>query len=453
MYKRSGCRLRFKRSPLTLAVNPTKGDLIMVYTEAVDYIFSFSSLDAKPSLNRIEKLLSFFDNPQESFKSVHIAGTNGKGSVSTYISSVLTESGYKTGLFTSPHIVSFCERIKVNGRMISERDVAEITESLIPFVEGMEEKPTSFDLITAVAFEYFRREKCDFAVLECGLGGKFDSTNIVTPELSVLCSISMDHVGLLGNTVEEITREKCGIVKQGVTVVSYPFKKTQDIFNPQKIESQKIIIETSQLRHSRLEISDPDRITSSICTLDGTTITIDGLTLTSHLAGIHQKANMLTAYTALRVLSEKYRISDENIIRGFDHSAIEARLEKVSENPTVIIDGGHNADCAKALKAFAESSLKGERLTAVIAMMRDKQCEIVLSEVAGLFDNIIVTEVNSERACSASELAKKAKLYNNNVTVEKSVSGAIEAAVDIGNTVLIFGSFYLVGEAKEYFSS
>ncbi len=425
----------------------------MNYTQTVDYIFSFSSLNAKPSLERIKKILSYIENPQNTFKSVHIAGTNGKGSVCTYISSVLTKSGYRTGLFTSPHIVSFCERIKVNGEMISEKDVVRIVETLVPFVETMDEKPTAFDLITAVAFKYFSEKGCDFAVLECGLGGKFDSTNVVTPILSVLCSISLDHLGILGNDVSEITNEKCGIIKQGVPIVCYPFKKSSDVFNPMSEESQKIIEKVSEIRQSELIISNPDSITSSDCKLSGTTITVDGLTITSHLSGVHQKANMLTAYTALKTLSKECKISDESIISGFANSSIEARLERLSEDPTVIVDGGHNADCAKALRLFIESSLKGEKLTAVIAMMRDKQCDVVLSQVAELFDMIIVTDVASQRSCSTSELAQKAKAFNKNVICEENVSTAIKKAIDIGNTVLIFGSFYLAGKAKEYFSS
>ena len=425
----------------------------MNYNQSVDYIFSFSSLNAKPSLERIDTLLSSLNEPQNSFKSVHIAGTNGKGSVSTYIASVLTESGYKTGLFTSPHIRSFCERIRLDGKPIAESEVAEITSSLVPTVDGMSEKPTAFDLITAVAFEYFRRNNCDFAVLECGLGGRFDSTNIVTPEISVLCSISMDHVGLLGDTVADITREKCGIIKCGTPVVSYPFKKTKDVFNPQPAESAKIIREAAMEKQSELIISDPDEITSSSCSLGDTTLEIDGLTLTSRLCGIHQKANILTAYSALRELSKSYRIPNGSIVSGFYKASIDARLEKVSENPNVIIDGGHNADCARALRMFIESELKDEKLTAVIAMMRDKQCDEVLAELAGMFDKIIVTQVDSNRACEAHELARKAESYNKNVTVETKVHTAIKRAVEIGNTVIIFGSFYLAGEAKEYFSS
>ncbi len=424
----------------------------MNFKEATDYIFSFSSLGAKPSLERIKKLLKSVDEPQNSFKSVHISGTNGKGSVATYISSVLTESGYKTGLFTSPHIVSFCERIKVDSDMISEEDVARLTEKFVPYIEAMAEKPTAFDIITAVAFEYFREKKCDFAVLECGLGGKYDSTNIVTPQLSVLCSISLDHLGVLGNTVEEITREKCGIIKSGVPTVSYPFEKTRDIFNPQPKESQKIIAETAKEKNSPFAVSDPYKIVSSKSDLNSTELTLDGIKLTSHLCGEHQKANMLTAYTALKVLSEKYDISDEAIISGFSKSEISARFEKVCDTPTVIIDGGHNADCARAMKLFAKDILSGEKPTAVIAMMRDKQCDEVLKETASLFEKIIVTQVQSQRACCAEELAKKAEKYNKNVTVEPDACTAIKKALELKKTVMIFGSFYLAAKAKEFFS-
>lgn len=424
----------------------------MRYNEAVDYIFSFSSLEAMPSLKRIKFILSELGQPQNSFKSVHIAGTNGKGSVATYISSVLTESGYKTGLFTSPHIVSFCERIQVDGEMISKGDVARITEKLVPTVESMSEKPTAFDLITAVAFEYFSEKRCDFAVLECGLGGKFDSTNAVMPELSVLCSISLDHIGVLGDNIEDITCEKCGIIKNGVPVVTYPFEKTDDIFNPLCAESRKIITDCAKRQGAKLVISDSYRITGFKFDLDGSHLKIEGLELFSPLSGAHQAANMLTAYTAICELSKKYPISDSEIISGFSKSNMPARFEKINTDPTVIIDGGHNADCARALRLFVKSTLKDEKITAVIAMMKDKQYGEVISKTADLFDNMIVTEISSKRACNAEELADEVKKYNKKVTVERDICTAIKKAVNVGNTVVIYGSFYLAGRAKEFFS-
>ncbi|MDD6022061.1 MAG: bifunctional folylpolyglutamate synthase/dihydrofolate synthase [Oscillospiraceae bacterium] len=424
----------------------------MTYKEALDYIFSFESLSAGPSLERIKELLSLAGNPQSSFRSIHVAGTNGKGSVSTYIASALTQSGYKTGLFTSPHVVSFCERICIDGEMIAEAAVAAITERLQPLVGLMSEKPTAFDLITAVGFTYFSEQKCDFAVLECGLGGAFDSTNAVDPILSVLCSISLDHVGVLGNSIEEITREKCGIIKSATPVVSYPFKKSAGVFNPQQEESQKIITEVSRMKQSKLIVADPDKITDSFCGLNSTAVLIDGLRLEAHLAGAHQIANMLTAYTAIKELSKQFGISDEAIVSGFGEAAVPARLETVSEKPLVIVDGGHNLDCARAIRLFAEKELSGRKLTGVIAIMKDKQFDSVLKETAGLFDKLIVTQVISPRACSADVLAEKAKKYFSDVEAFKEVRQALKRAKDSGNTVLVFGSFYLAGEAKEYFS-
>lgn len=424
----------------------------MNYSQATEYIFSFSSLKARPSLDRIKELMRLSGEPQNSFKSVHVAGTNGKGSVSTYISSVLTESGYRTGLYTSPHVVSFRERIRVDGEMISESDVARITEGLVPLVESMTEKPTVFDLITAVSFIYFKELSCDFAVLECGLGGKFDSTNIVSPELSVLCSISLDHLGVLGSDISEITAEKCGIIKPGTPAVSYPFRLSADVFNPQRRESAEIISKTAEEKNSRLTVADPDLITLAHSDENGTEITVGGLTLKTRLVGVHQKANILTAYTALSELSEKFGITDKSIISGFLKADIPARLEKVHDDPTVIVDGGHNADCAKALRLFIENNIFTEKPTAVIAMMRDKQCDKVLEETAELFENIIVTQVSSERACGADELAEKARLFNKAVVSEKDVRTALKKAVDLKKPVFVFGSFYLAGEAKEYFS-
>ncbi len=425
------------------------------FSKMVDKIFSYSSFGVKPSLNRIKKLMEHFNNVERNLKFVHVAGTNGKGSTSTMIADVLTESGYKTGIFTSPHLISFCERIVVDGKMISEKDLVRIGKKVADFADEADEKPTAFDVITAIALLYFAEKKCDVVVLECGLGGKYDATNIVKPVLSVITSVSYDHKGILGNTLKEISEEKAGIIKEEVPVVSYPFESSEAVFNPQGKETIDTLEKMSHNKHSELIIADSNDITESSSDERGTSITVDGLHLFSSLKGEHQKANMLTAYTAIRKLETTFtKISDESIIRGFSKAYIPARLEKVQENPTVIIDGGHNCDCALAVRKFAEEHISAGKKILVLGMMKDKECDRVLQTIAPVFDKVIITKPEGSRAKDTIELGELAEKYNPSVIMQEDPLIAFSEVLnncDEKDCVIVFGSFYLAGEIKEKF--
>lgn len=427
------------------------------YNKTVDKIFSYTSFGVEPSLDRIKTIMSRLSNVQDKLKYIHIAGTNGKGSTSTIIANVLTESGYKTGLFTSPHLVSFCERIRIDGEMISQDDLTAIYNVVMTHAEidTMEPQPTAFDIITAMALLYFAWQRCDVVVLECGLGGKYDATNIVTPVLSLLTSISLDHKGILGDTVKQIAQEKCGIIKDGVPVVSYPNEKSDCVFNPQCTDAVETIKEVSHLRQSKLIFADCDEITESRIDYDTTEICIDGLRLVTHLTGEHQAANMLTAYTAVRELRNNFaNITDDSIIKGFAKAYIPARLEKVQDKPLVIIDGGHNYDCAVAVRRFVDGKLADRRKVALIGMMKDKECDRVLQTIAPPFDEIIITKPEGTRAQSVYELCQMAKKYNANVRVCENPCNAFLLAkgeCKDEDALVVFGSFYLAGEIKENF--
>lgn len=425
------------------------------FSKIVDKIFSYSSFGAKPSLERIKRLMEHFGNVEKNLKFVHVAGTNGKGSTSTMIAAVLTESGYKTGIFTSPHLICFCERIVVDGEMISEKDLARIGKTITDFADELDERPTAFDVITAIALLYFAEKKCDVVVLECGLGGKYDATNIVNPVLSVITSVSYDHKGILGNTLKEISEEKAGIIKENVPVVSYPFERSEEVFNPQGKETIDILKRVSHNRHSELIVADSNGIAESNSDENGTSITLDGLTLFSSLKGEHQKANMLTAYTALCKLKIIFtKISDKSIIRGFSKAYIPARLEKVQESPTVIIDGGHNYDCALAVRKFAEEHVSAGKKVLVLGMMKDKECDRVLQIIAPVFDKVIVTKPEGSRAKDTFELGKLAEKYNPSVIMQEDSLIAFSEVLnnsDEKDCVIVFGSFYLAGKIKEKF--
>lgn len=427
----------------------------MTFSQTVDKIFSYASLGASPSLERIREIMAHFGNVQDKLKYIHIAGTNGKGSTSTLIASAMTESGYKTGLYTSPHLVSFCERISIDGNMISEADLIQISSEVTSFADTMEHKPTAFDVTTAIAFLYFARQGCDAVVLECGLGGRYDATNIITPVLSVITTVSLDHKSILGDTVEQVAREKCGIIKEGIPVVSYPRKKSSCVFNPQREEVISILKEVSQSKQSELIFADMDKVSESLSDCDKTEICIDGMRFTSYLTGEHQAANMLTAYTALRKLRLTFEgLTAESIAKGFGKAYIPARLERVQDKPLVIIDGGHNLDCANAVRRFVDSNLAEKRKVAVIGMMKDKEWDRVLEKVAPPFDEIIITRPEGTRAQNTFELSKEAGRYNQSVSVCENPCDAFSLALSKcgdEDALIVFGSFYLAGEIKENF--
>ncbi len=427
----------------------------MTYTQTVDKIFSYTSFGVEPSLDRIKAIMSHFGDVQDKMKYIHIAGTNGKGSTSTIIANVLTESGYRTGLFTSPHLVTFCERICVDGNMISEEGLIRLCEKVTAFADTLTEKPTAFDVTTAIALLYFAEQKCDAVVLECGLGGKYDATNIVTPVLSLLTSISLDHKGILGDTVKQIAEEKCGIIKDGVPVVSYPAEKSDCVFNPQCSDVVETVKKTSQLRQSKLIITNSDEINENRIGQDETMISVDGIELVTYLKGEHQAANMLTAYTALRELKKSFtKITDNSLIAGFAKAYIPARLEKVQENPLVIMDGGHNYDCAIAVRRFVDGNLADKRKVALIGMMKDKECDRVLQVMAPLFDEVIITKPEGARAQGVRELCEMTKKYNSNVKFCENPCDAFLLAMGeckAEDALVVFGSFYLAGEIKENF--
>ncbi|MEE1066507.1 MAG: folylpolyglutamate synthase/dihydrofolate synthase family protein, partial [Acutalibacteraceae bacterium] len=317
----------------------------MNYNEALEFIHSRMKFGSQPGMERISALCEAFDNPQDNLKYVHVAGTNGKGSTCTMIAKMLSAAGYKVGLFTSPFVVDFRERIQINSQMIPQQDFADIVEKIVPVIEDLKKKniePTEFEIITAAAFLYFSQENCDIVVLEVGLGGTLDSTNIIKKsEVSVITSISMDHTDILGDTILEIAAHKCGIFKEGGHVVGYP----QSDFTVERFVKEKAKEAGCDYTHSDLA-----RIRLVREEFDGSTIIYAGCTFKIPLSGKHQIYNFSTAISAINVLKNKgWNVSAKNMIDGISTLKIPARVEIVSENPLVIIDGGHNAEGVDAL--------------------------------------------------------------------------------------------------------
>lgn len=419
----------------------------MNYRESLEFIHSRMKFGSRPGMERIEALCKAFDNPQDKLKFVHVAGTNGKGSTCNMISSILTSAGYKTGLFTSPFIVDFRERIQINGEMIVETELAEIMTRVKPVTEKLSEQgiePTEFEIITVVAFLYFLENNCDIVVLEVGLGGKLDSTNIIKQsEVSVICSISMDHTDVLGDTLLKIADQKCGIFKENGKVVAYP----QPDFSV-----ERFIKEKAKEKNCEYFPSELSKIRLVKDELDGLTIIYAGLSFKIPLTGKHQIYNFATAISAVNVLKMNgWEISAKNMIDGIQSLKIPARVEIVSRSPLVIIDGGHNAEGIDALSDCLKKYCSDKKIIAVFGMMKDKDCAKAVETLAPLFSAVYTTTPSNPRSLSAKELADKVKAYCKKVKAVDEPAKAYEKALkkaDENDVVLVCGSLYLASDIK-----
>ncbi|MCL2507935.1 MAG: bifunctional folylpolyglutamate synthase/dihydrofolate synthase [Oscillospiraceae bacterium] len=417
----------------------------MNYASAIQYVHSLEKFGIKPGLERISALCRAFGDPQDALKFIHIAGTNGKGSTATMLSRVFRQAGCKTGLFISPYVVDFCERIQVNNEMIPRDMLADAVTRLKPVAESMSESPTEFEFITAAAFLYFKETTCDIVVLETGLGGRLDSTNVIkTPLASVITSISLDHMNVLGGTIAEIAAEKCGIIKPGGITVSYPGQQ------PGALE---VIKKTAADKNNRLLIPGADYAEIIAEDIGKTRAVVGGIPMEIPFMGRHMVLNAATAVMAARAVADDARngftVSDEAIARGVASAKMPARMEVVSENPLVIIDGGHNEGCAFALKNVIKRHLSGRRIAAVCGMMADKDYRRYLEITAPLFDKLIAAAPDMARALPARELARVASEFCSDVQAVGSAEHALRLARDAAGedgAVIVCGSFYLAGE-------
>ncbi|MEE1320682.1 MAG: folylpolyglutamate synthase/dihydrofolate synthase family protein [Acutalibacteraceae bacterium] len=430
----------------------------MTYDEALEFIYSRRKFQKSSGHERIERLLELLGCPHKKLRFVHIVGTNGKGSVSTALSEVLKEGGYKTGLFTSPFIFEFGERIKVNGEFIPKSKIAELASLIKEKTLLMEKEdlyPTVFEVTTALGMLYFASCDCDIVVLEAGIGGRNDSTNVIdAPELAVITSVSLDHTEMLGNSVEQIAKEKCGILKDGCPMVSYPIDGAEFGYIPQPESVAEVIRQECKKGGNTLYVPDTQKLTIENCSLSGTVLSYDGLTVNINLCGKHQIANMLTVITAAKVLREKgYNISDESIRKGIEGFKMAGRTEIIEGEPTIILDGGHNVGCMKALKETAESFLKERKITLLMSFMKDKAYEEAISLIAPLCENIIFTQTDSIRGEIPETLSEIAKKYCGSVYAVRDPEEAFKLAKEKaqGDVLIVAGSFYLVSEVRNKF--
>jgi dihydrofolate synthase/folylpolyglutamate synthase len=421
---------------------------LMTYEETLAKIDTYHRFSREPGLERMKELLRRLGNPQNGLRAVHVAGTNGKGTTSTLLASILTEAGYRAGLTVSPHVCDFRERLQLNGQMIPRQELVAISERVFReadtmIAEGMQ--LTEFEVITAMAFLWFAEKKCDVAVLEVGLGGRFDATNVIeSPLVSVIVSISLDHTEILGGTVEKIATEKCGIIKPGCPVVCSPGEPEGAL---------KVIRRTAEERGCALteaSISDVRILSSGLA---GTKLVYQGETLPLSFPGTHQVQNAATVLAAVEVLrSSGLNISADALRKGFSNARLPARFEVLSENPPVLIDGAHNPGGTSALAATLRSFLPGRKIVAIMGMMADKDAAHAVENLSGLFSYVVAAVPPSPRGMSAEEFAA---LWRKAGTVAGAANSADEALrlacarLEPGSALLVCGSLYLAGELRE----
>ena len=421
----------------------------MTYEAALSYIHSKLKFGMMPGLERISRLLAELGNPQNNLKFIHVAGTNGKGSTTAMLSSILTQAGIKTGMYISPYITDFCERMQVNGSPIPHRDLADIVQKIEPIVEQFADRGeiiTEFEIVTAVAFLWFSQMQCDVVVLEVGLGGRFDATNVIsTPLASVITSISLDHTDILGDTLAKIAFEKCGIIKPNGITVCYP---------NQPIEAFEVIRSRVMEENNSLMVPDLSRVSIQKASIKGTDIHYRNLAIHIPLLGEHQISNAITAVETVLTLREQQliQLSDEDIIRGISKVAFPARMEKISQRPLVLLDGAHNEDGTAALVKTIHQLLKGTRITTIMGMLADKNYVQSIANIASISESFIAVRPDNPRALSPTDTAKAASAYCKNIFVAESYLDAISKAKQLAGengAILICGSLYLCGAIRE----
>jgi dihydrofolate synthase/folylpolyglutamate synthase len=422
----------------------------MSYKGTIEYLYGLQKYGMKFGLDNISKLLSAAGNPHESFRAVHVAGTNGKGSTSSMTESILRTGGVRTGLFTSPHLVSFTERIRIDGEEIAEGDVIALAEEVRGIAEGMDDfSPTFFEVVTAMAFLHFRRMKVDWAVVETGLGGRLDATNVVRPEVSVITSIGLDHREFLGGTLREIAGEKAGIIKEKVPVVS----------SAQPPEAADVLARRAGVTGSAFFLYPVDFSSETVSETPGSVCfdyhgSTDYRRLDLPLAGGYQAVNASVAVKTIEVISEKHTGLRCNVREGLARVRWPGRLELIRKDPPVLIDGAHNPEAARSLSLYLEKLRAGRyrRIVLIAGIMGDKDIEGILAHLLPHASETIFTAPSYGRAAPAGVLASYASSLGYSSRETRTVAEAMALAEDLylpGDIIVVTGSFYTIGEARE----
>lgn len=414
----------------------------MTLDEALRYIHEVCWKGTIPGLERIQALLDAMGNPERKCKFVHVTGTNGKGSTCAMVASILRKAGYKTGLYTSPYLIRFNERIQINGEQISDADICELTEYVKPFAESIFERPTEFEMVTAIGFEYFARHKCDIVVCEVGMGGEFDATNVIpAPEAAVICNIGLDHTEVLGNTLEKIAGAKAGIIKPGCDAVLYRERSSVEAVFEERCKALNV----------PLHKVDFDSLHLLLHSLEGQVFDWERFhALRLPLLGEHQLHNAAVALTTARVLQKRgWKITDEQIREGIESVRWPGRFELMRKDPMFIIDGGHNPQCIEALVKNIRDYLPGRELTVLTGVLGDKDFHCMYRDVAQYAKEFITITPANPRALTAEKLADYLRQFGKPVTACDVVADGVRLAIEHAGkdgVVLCYGSLYMIGD-------
>ncbi len=388
-----------------------------------------------------KELLSLLGNPQDKLRFIHVAGTNGKGSFCSMMSSVLQKQGYKVGLYTSPYIVVFNDRIRVNGLPIAEDDINDLFLRVRQKADTMKTPPSSFDFITAAAFLWFYETKCDIVVLEVGLGGRYDSTNVIKNSLlSVITGIAFDHTEILGDTIEKIAWEKAGIIKENCPA----------LYGGNDEKALAVIEKECEEKHSELTVKNPDLLKILSTTLDGTEFEFDGKEYFIRLLGLYQPANAATVLAAIDVLRKHgFEISETAVKDGLSSAVWQARFEKIADEPVVLYDGGHNPQGVRAAVESVRAYFVDKKINLLVGILADKAHGEMAEELAKIADRVICIAPPSPRALPAEALAEEFCEAGANARAANSIKEGVKIALSYKKPVLVIGSLYSYNDVSE----
>lgn len=412
----------------------------MNYSETLKFIHSQSNFFCKPGTERIEKLCEALSNPQKDLRFVHVAGTNGKGSFCAFLTEILKNAGYTVGTYTSPFILHFNERIAINGEPISNAALCEIAQKVRSISDRMEDKPTEFEIITAIGFQYFKDKACDIVILECGLGGRLDATNIIEkPMLSVITGVDFDHQNFLGDTIELIANEKAGIIKNGCPV----------LWCGNNSAAENIIKKEAEIKGATLYINE-QQVKIKSADFGGTEFSFKNFgDFKISLLGSYQPKNASNAIMAAEILREQgLNISNENIVLGLENTRWPARFEKLSDNPLIIFDGSHNPEGVKAAVQSVKKYFGEQRVNILSGVMRDKDYTFIAKTIGEIANEVFTVTVDNPRSLAAKDYSKAFRDNNINASPFLSVRAAIaHHKANFPDTPLIcMGSLYMYSE-------
>lgn len=408
--------------------------------EALDFIFSTSWQGMKPGLDRIQDLVAKLGHPEQGLDYIHVAGTNGKGSTAAILDAIYTAGGYKPGFFSSPDLSGFNERIRLAGKNIPDEDLCRLTEDLVQAVDQMEDKPSEFELTTGLALDYFADQGARPVILEVGLGGELDSTNVIPPPLAALiCHLGLDHTAVLGNTIEEVAQAKAGIIKPGSICLAYPSDPRALAVIQEKCDQEKV----------PLRVADFDLVTAKSHSLAGQRFDWGELRdLEMPLLGRHQLHNASLALETVMALQDQLPISESAIRQGLARVQWPARFEILRHDPAFILDGAHNPQGAQALAQLLDDYLPGQKFTFLMGIMADKGVDDFLEIVLPYANQVVTVEPDNPRALDPTILAEKIRARGEPAEPAPSVEAGVTACLEAGRPCLALGSFYMAGAIR-----